>query len=211
MLGQAEINEIRARLRAMALAARGLVRSNDTAFNFAGHIRIREVPFETREEFEKWWLPERNSSGVIVARARMSEHDKDRYTALEARNLLTSNGRTQILGFIGTPTYISSQTPFAQWFEVGTYPFTKPSAGDSTVPGALARVTPSSAIVTGTQIDISNFFASGAANGTWTNAGLWGNNATATLGSGTLMTHSAFAYPKTAANSITTDYLINLT
>lgn len=211
MLGQAEINEIRARLRAIWLAARGQLPVDDTSAHFAGLIRIREVPFETREEWARWWLPERNSSGVIVRAARMSEREKERYTALEAKNLLTSNGRTQILGFIGTPTYISSQTAFAQWFEVGNYPFTTPSAGDTTVPGAIARVQPSTAIINGTQIDISNFFGTSQGNGTWTNAGLWGNNATSTLSSGTLMTHSAFAYTKSSANSITCDYLISLT
>ena len=212
MLGIAKINEIRRRLHAAALALQGkLPPLDDTAFGFVGILRIREVPFETREEFERWWLPERNESGGIVARARISEHEKERYTALEAHNLLTNNGRTQILGFIGTPTYISSQTPFAQWFEVGNYPFTTPSAGDTLVAGALARVQPSSAIVTGTQVDISNFFGTSQGNGTWTNAGLWGNNATSTLSSGTLMTHSAFSYSKSSSSAVTVDYLCNLT
>lgn len=211
MLGIAEINEIRERLRAIWLASRGLLRVNDTSAKFDGLIRIREVPFATKEEFEHWWLPELDSSGKIVAPARMSEREKEHYTVLEAHNLLTNNGRTQILGFIGSPTYISTQTPFSQWFEVGTNPFALPSAGDTTVPGGLARVQPSTAVITGTQVDISCFFGTSQGNGNWTNAGLWGNNATSTLGSGTLMTHSAFAYNKVNTNSVTVDYLINLT
>lgn len=213
MLGIAEINEIRSRLQAMWLAAQGKLQVGDTSAHFAGLIRIRELPFETFEEYAKWWLPQEidPETGIVIVPSRMSEREKERYTVLEARNLLTNSGRTQILGFIGTPTYIASQTPFAQWFEVGTYPFTQPSAGDNTVPGGLARVQPSTAVINGTQIDISCFFGTAQGNGTWTNAGLWGNNATSTLGSGTLMTHSAFAYPKSSSNSATVDYLINLT
>ena len=213
MLGLAEIEEIRNRLKAMWLASQGKLKLSDTSAHFDGLIRISELPFETYDEYVKWWLPQEvdPKTGIVIVPSRMSEREKERFTVLEAHNLLTTNGRAQILGFIGSPISIASQTPFAQWFEVGTYPFTQPSAGDSTVPGALARVVPSSAIVNGTQIDVSCFFGTSQGNGLWTNAGLWGNNATSTLGSGTLMTHSAFAYNKTSANSANIDYLINLT
>lgn len=211
MMHIAEINEIKNRLRAMWLAANGKVGVIDTDFTFHGLIRIRELPFDSYEEYARWWLPQRNESGAIIAQARMTQQEKERYTALEARNLLTGSGRTQILGFIGTPTYVASQSAFAQYFSVGTYPFTTPSSGDTTTPGELARATPSTAVITGTQIDIATFFATGAANGGWTNAGLWGVNATSTLGSGTLMTHSAFAYTKSSSQAVTVDYLISLT
>lgn len=211
MLGQAEMKEILKRIAAARLALRGELRVNDTGARFDGVIRISEVPFESHAEFVRWWLPTLDDKGKIVQAARMSDRDKERYAVLEARNLLTSTGRTYILGYIGSPAYISSQTPFSQYFEVGTYPFAYPSAADNAVAGPLARVVPSTAIITGTQIDISCFFGSSTGNGNWTNAGLWGNNATATLGSGSLMTHSAFAYNKQNGNSVTVDYLVNLT
>lgn len=181
---------------------------------FNGFIRAFTVPFETEEEYRYWWLPETtivDGHLVIVRPARMTQKEKNRYLAAEHHNILTQNGRSQILGFIGSPVYANPQTPFAQYFAVGTFsPFAGATSGDTVVNGEIARVVPSIVTLTGTQADISSFFGISQGNGNWTNVGLFGNNATSTLTSGTLMTHSAFAYPKTSAGSATCDYLINL-
>ena len=47
-------------------------------------------------------------------------------------------------------------------------------------------------------------------NGLLTNAGLFGVNATATLNSGTLMTHTLYAYNKPNGQAVSNDYLIIL-
>lgn len=207
--------DLHRRVRAAWKAFTGPLVIEGNQLNFEGIIRLRELPFETEEEYKRWWLPEtgiRDGKVVILRPARMSEKEKERYTVAQHHNLLTSSGRTQILGYIGTPTYISSQVAFAQIFSVGTATITSVSAGDGTVFGELARAVPSTAIVTGTQIDISIFFGATQAVGTWTNVGLYGGgSATTTLGTGTLLTHSLFSYVKDGSHTASADYLINLT
>lgn len=173
--------------------------------HFSGVIRARVPPFETREEWAYWWLPEM-VGGKIVRVARMSEREKERYTVYEARNMLMLAGRTQILTYIGSNN--GNSTGFAQYFAVGTFPINKLTAGDTSLQGELFRAIPSTSAISGTQIDVSTFFGSSQAVGTYTNAGLFGNGATGTSGSGTLMTHSLYAYTKPNTNPLVNDYLI---
>ncbi len=169
-----------------------------------GRIFARALPPElTKEEFGKWW-------------PRLSEHERDKYTVAETHNVITLNGRSAILNYIGnniltgTGTTGTTVTPFSQYFAVGTGAIASVSAGDVTMIGELFRAVPSAAIVSGNSVNVSTFFSAGNANGTYTNAAIWGNNASSTLGSGTLLTHALYVYIKTSANSLTSDYVLNL-
>lgn len=197
-----------------ALKTPSHVAMNDTGVKFDGLIRAYELPFDSYEEYLYWWIPEvkvEQGQPRVTRPARMKTREKKKYLVAEHHNLLTQLGRSQLLGFIGSPVYISTQTAFAQYFAVGTYsPFAGATSGDTVVNGEIARNVPSAVTLTGTQADISTYFSTSQGNGTWTNCGLFGNNATSTLSSGTLMTHSAFAYTKSSSNPVTCDYLINL-
>lgn len=167
-----------------------------TNTKFTGIVKVRELPRDcTLEDFLEWW-------------PKLTEHEKERWTAYEHHNTLTTAGRNQIL------TYIASQTPttlgFGQYFSVGTFPINTVSPGDNSVSGELYRAVPNTATITGTQLDLATYFGPSQANGLLTNAGLYGINATSTLGSGTLMTHTLYNYNKQSGTPINNDYLINL-
>lgn len=172
-----------------------------------GIIRTRLLPEDwTYADYAYWWLPEFDSNMRIIRMPRMSNKEKERYTVAEEHNLLTTNGRTQILTFIGASG--TGTGAFAQYFAVGTGSISSVSAGDTSLATELYRAVPASAVISGNQIDISIPFGAGVANGTWTNAGIFGVNATSTSGSGTLMTHALYSYTKTNTQSVTNDYLI---
>jgi hypothetical protein len=137
----------------------------------------------------------------------MSEEEKERYTVAENCNILVSSGITQLLDYLGSTS--GNATGFAQYFAVGDIAISQITSADTSVAGEYFRAVPSMSAVSGVQQDLSTFAGTTQANGTITNAGLFGNGATATLASGTLMTHSLFNYPKTSANAITMDYLLN--
>ena len=175
------------------------------ALHIAGLIRARAVPFDSEEEWRYWWLPE-IKDGKIVRPARMSEQEKDRYTVAEAHNILTSNGIGAVLGYIGSSSGSTEQ--FAEQIAIGDIAINSVSAGDTSLAGEIFRAAPSLSNITGVQIDLSTFIGSTQAAGNWTNVGLFGNGATSSSGSGTLMTHSLFTYTKVNGVPISTDYLI---
>lgn len=162
-----------------------------------GILRFRTIPPEwTPEQYTRYWCP-------------MSERQRDRYTVHETHNLLTNAGRTLLLTYIGSAS--GSTTAFAQYFSVGTGSYLNVAPSDTSVSGENFRVAPSSTTISGTQIDIQSQIGSSQAVGTLTNAGLFGNGATSTLGTGTLYTHALinnFVKANGAAYSV--DYLINL-
>lgn len=161
-----------------------------------GIVKVRELPAGLSfEEYLAWW-------------PRLTERDRERYTAAEHHNILTLNGFQQLL------TYVSSGNAttlgFSQYFSVGTFPITTVQAGDTSVQGELFRAAPTSSTITGNQLTLSTYFGASQANGNYTNAGLYGVNATATLGSGTLMTHTLYTYTKSNGTAISNDYIIIL-
>lgn len=174
-----------------------------------GLIRAREHPFgDDLEALAYWWFAEWQD-GRMIRPPRMSEREKDRYTVYEHANILTTAGRTAILNYLALAT--TTGVPFGKIFSVGTGSLAAVFPGDTAISGELARVAPSAATVTGTQIDIPTSFGSGVGNGTWTNVGLFGtSSATTTLATGTLYTHSLFSYTKASGVSVVIDYLISL-
>lgn len=168
-----------------------------------GILRIYEFPADAAyEELACWW-----GCFDLCEKMRQVERLGGRL-AIEARNLTTSAGRTQILSFIGAS---GSTNAFAQYYAVGTGTIYVVQAADTSLASELFRAVPSTVSVIGNSVTISTPFSTSQANGTYTNAGIFGNNATSTPNSGTLMTHLLYSYTKTSANSITNDYAITLT
>src|SRR5438445_3848299 len=160
---------------------------------FTGIVKARELPAGcTREDFLGWW-------------PRLSEKERERYTAYEHKNILTNSGRNQLLNFIASNNVVVGA--FAQYFAVGTFPITSVSPGDTQVQTEIFRAVPTLITLTGQQVNISTYFGPSQANGNYTNCGLWGINASATLSSGTLMTNALYTYSKINNQAITNDYL----
>lgn len=167
---------------------------------FVGHIRVIEHPEGMLlEEYTRWW-------------ASLTDGEQRRYKeshlGAETHNLLTVSGRTQLLSYIGSNAAVNA--PFSQYLAIGNFPIANVSGGDTSVQGEIYRQIPNSAVVTGTQIDVQTVIGNSTANGSWTNVGLYGINATSSSGSGTLMTHALLTYTKVNGVGVTIDYLINL-
>lgn len=149
----------------------------------------------TAKEYTCYWL-------------HMSKRERERYLVHHVHNLLTTSGRTQILTFMGASGTTSA---FAQYIAFGTFPIAAVSPGDTSVQTEIYRAVPASFTVSGTQVDISLTLPSGSANGTLTNAGIYGINATSTSGSGTLMTHALLNnFNKVNGTAYNVDYVLNL-
>ena len=174
-----------------------------------GIIRVRRIPDEwTEEDYRYWWLPETDGHGKILRPARISEQEKEReYQTDEFTNLITTNGRTNVLTYIGSST--GSTTQWSQYFAVGTGAITAVSASDTSLSNEVFRKSQASFSVNGTLVDVNFQFGTTDAEFAYTNAGIFGNAASGTLGSGTLMTHALFSYTK-GAYAISIDYVINL-
>lgn len=180
----------------------------EEGLTIAGYLIVHELPPDwTEQTFRAWWLPEW-AGGRIIRPARMSQREKERYAVAVFSNILTSAGRSYALQYLASRT---ANTPaFAQYFGVGNVQINAVAPGDTSLAGEIARVVPSKANIVGTQVDIASFFGASQANTTWTNAGLFGVNATSTANSGTLMTHALISYTKSSSVSVTVDYLLNL-
>ncbi|HEX3640100.1 MAG TPA: hypothetical protein VHV10_02295 [Ktedonobacteraceae bacterium] len=176
-----------------------------------GIIRFRRIPDDWSEaEYRRLWLPEWNSDGTkIIRESIITPKEKDRYTVEEYHNILTTSGRQEILTYLAST---AANTPaFAQEFGLGNFPINKVEPGDTQVQGELFRAAPSTATITGTQLDLAVLVGAAQAVGTLTNAGLFGVNATGTANSGTMMTHALIAnFVKANGPTYTVDYLLNI-
>lgn len=173
-----------------------------------GIIRIRRIPDWSEDEYKYWWLPETDGHGKILRPARISEQEKEReHQIAEFSNLITTNGRNNVLNYIGSST--GSTTQWSQYFAVGTGAITAVSASDTSLSNEVFRKIQNSYSVSGTQVDVNFQFGTTDAEFAYTNAGIFGNGATSTLGSGQLQTHALFSFTK-GAFAISIDYIINL-
>jgi hypothetical protein len=205
---QQHFNEMINRFLMEMVRRRGIVLAHEE-LAYVGIIRWRELPFTSPEEYQKWWLPLRDSGGRIIRSALMSEREKSRYTVHEDHNILTSSGRQYLLTYLSSTS--ANTPPFAQYFAIGNFPINSVDPGDTSVQGEIYRAVPSTTTITGTQLDLDTFIPSGSALGTYTNVGLLGVNAVGTLGgAGTLMTHALSTYNK-GSIAVTASYLLNLT
>ena len=174
-----------------------------------GIIRVRRIPDEwSEEDYRYWWLPETDGHGKILRPARISEQEKEReHQIAEFTNLITTNGRNNVLTYIGSST--GSTTQWSQYFAVGTGAITAVSASDTSLSNEVFRKAFASFSVSGTQVDMNVQFGTSEGIFTYTNGGIFGNSASSTIGSGTLMTHALFAFSK-GSFAISCDYLVNL-
>jgi hypothetical protein len=169
-------------------------------YKLTGMLRIYEVPEELW--LVRWWKYVRKKGWKYLT---LEEKAREGKLVVEAHNIVTSAGRTQILSFIGSS---GSTTAFAQYYAVGTGAIYTVSPADASLAGELFRAVPGSFSVVGNSVTITTLFSTAQGNGTYTNSGLWGNGATSTPGSGTLMTHLLYSYTKTSSNAIYNDYTI---
>lgn len=168
------------------------------SLHIEGIVRIYALPEDLADEaaYKRWW-------------ATFSESEKERFSTLkgEFRNIITSAGRTQVLTFMGNT---GTTTAFAQQFAVGTGAISKVDAADNALAGELYRNAPSSYSVVGNAVTVSTLIDASHGIGTWSNCGFFGNGATSTSGSGTLMTH-LLSYHTHTATAETADYTMSLT
>lgn len=124
----------------------------------------------------------------------------------EAHNVACNAGRTVLLNLIAGAAGYGG----VSYFAVGTGTPINPDAGDVQLVTEGFRKALSGTTISGNQIDLSTLFATTEANLTYTEAGLFGNGATATANSGTLFAHAAYAYQKSSSINLTNDYVIFL-
>ena len=163
-----------------------------------GLLRVYEFSGdEEAAEYAAWW-----------PRFSLAEKARKARLVVDRHNLVTANGRTQLLTFAGAST---TTTAFAQYYAVGTGAIASVQATDTSLATELFRAVPSSSTIVGTTVTITTNFSTSQGNGVYTNAALFGNGASSTPNSGTMMTHILYSYTKTSANAIYNDYTISLT
>lgn len=183
-------------------------REKSTTPFLEGRIQVYRLPDGMSEqEYKDLWLPETDGKGTILRPARLSPQEKARHLDYETENDIMQAGRTAVLSYIGSGS--GSTTQWAQYFAVGTGAISGITPQDSSLANEVFRKIQTSFAVNGTTVDINFQFGTTDAQTTYTNAGLWGNGASGTLGSGTLYTHALFAYSK-GAYAIAIDYLVDL-
>ncbi len=191
---------------------RGLVAPEASGLWRTGMIVTRAMPagFDQRE-YERILSAGRQRDGTLyhvdAIAARAAQRDLDRL-ALDMRvthNIACNAGRTVALDFLagnGAPTGIS-------YFAVGTGSGT-PGATDTTLFVEAFRKAITTTTLTGNQVLFGTLFNTTDGNYDYTEAGLFGNGATATANSGTLFAHAAYIYDKTSSITLTNDYFIYL-
>lgn len=184
-----------------------------------GIITLHEIPNEWDDEaFKYWWCPVTDPTGEIVIPARISDEAKAQRIVKRAENLITNTGIALILTNLSVAGQ-GSMNPVTQILSVGNGAVSGVTRADVAVAGdgfgTNARKAPSSFSRVGFQTTIVTNYASGDANGTWTNIGFYGFNtgssqaATTTTGTGALMTHALFSFTKGAV-AYAVNYTFNL-
>lgn len=177
-------------------------------YKLEGKLRIYRPPSHwTDKDYVYWWLPETDDKGNILRPARLSDKEKEQYFETEGNNQITNVGRAQALAYLGSPS--GSSTQWAQQFAIGTGAITSTSPLDTSLSNEVFRRAPISFSVTGTQVTINITLGATDAQVAMTNGGIYGNSASSTLNSGSLLTHCLFSYVK-GAYSVAISYIINL-
>lgn len=173
-------------------------------FGVHGLITLHKIPDEwSDEDFKFWFCPVTAPNGQILQPARISDETKRLWLAHEpVENIITNNGINTLLTNTGVQS-TGSMVVFSQILSVGNGTISGVTRADTSVAGdgfgTNARKAPASHANTGFSTTITTSYASGDANGTWSNIGFYGNSATTTTGSGTLQTHALFSFVKGAA------------
>lgn len=174
-----------------------------------GIITIHKIPDEwSDEDFKHWWCPVVAPNGQILQPARISDEQKRLWLAHEpVENIITNSGISYLLTNTGVQS-TGSMIVFSQILSVGNGAITGVTRSDTAVAGDAfgtnARKAPASHSNTGFSVTITTNYASGDANGSWSNIGFYGNGATTSAGTGNLTTHALFTFTKGA-----TAYAVN--
>jgi hypothetical protein len=149
---------------------------------------------------------------VIHLHGHLTVHEYDartgRYLGIgaEADNLMTTLGKNALFHLFGNDGIIAQG---AQYIACGTGAGS-PAVGDTALFTELARVSFATVAVTTNQVQFQGFFSSNIAIATWTEAGLFGNGATATPGSGQLFTHALMSYVHPNTKDAILSYVVSL-
>lgn len=186
-----------------------------------GKLILYELPEDwSEEEFDELWRPkmERDEQGRahLLRSARLSDEQKARWAVLEAENMIMNRGMTQILNNLSVPG-VGQMQPFGQVLSLGNGAITGITRTDTGVSGDgfgtnSRKTLPASSLISFHLVIVSVSYAGGDANGTLTNGGLYGVNAstgqqaTTSAGTGQLNTHVMLNYPK-GGNAIAIDYV----
>jgi hypothetical protein len=184
-----------------------IIKKQATRVPIRGIIRARQLPENwSVDEFKYRWLLEPDVEGKFVGKARIPYRERSRYTVEERENLITTNGISNLLTFMGLSS--GTATLFFKVISVGTGLISGVDVSDTSVTTELKRLVPTGTLVTGNQQDVSILFGTADGNGTWSNTGIYGAAATTTLGTGTLHSHALFSYIKAVSFSTTLDYVL---
>lgn len=136
----------------------------------------------------------------------------------EHHNVACNGGRANLLNFVNGVAGYTGVT----WFAVGTGPGT-PTSIDQQLFTEFFRKQPSSFSVSGNQALVNTTFATTEANGTYTEAGIFGsapvgasggasggNTASATANTGMLFAHSLYAFTKAPGVLLANNYYVQL-
>ena len=179
-------------------------------FSIHGIITLHQIPDEwTDDDFIYWWCPVTAPNGQILQPARIRDEVKRSWLTplsdgrLQAENLITNNGISQLLTNIGVQAQASMQ-PFAQILSVGNGSITGVTRTDTSVAGdgfaTGARKAPASHANTGFSVTVTTSLLSTDAVGILSNIGFYGGgSATTTAGTGTLESHALFSFNKGSA------------
>lgn len=135
---------------------------------------------------------ERKTSGLVVCRAR---------------NIVTTAGKNVMAGVFGS--YIGYSG--AQYLAIGSG--TGGSLDGVALYTEVFRKVLTGVFLSGNQVDCSTFILAGEANFAWTELGLFGNGASATPGSGVMMTHATITLTggsKANTQQYTVDYNVTV-
>lgn len=137
----------------------------------------------------------------------LNAHARDVY---ETHNIATTAGRTTLLNYVANTGGLTG----VQYFGVGTGAIpagqSGPLSSDTALWTEFYRQAISTATISNGQVDLSTIFSAGVGNATYTNAGIFGDGATGTSGSGVLFAHALYSYQKNASTVLTNDYYISL-
>lgn len=165
----------------------GIMRSD--RLNLVGLITITAYRRDVDLTHELLKPPrERRKPGLVVCRAR---------------NIVTTHGKNIAAGVFG----IYSGYVGAQYLAIGSG--TGSNLDGSALYTEVFRKPITGVFLSANQVDCSTFILAGEANFAWTELGLFGNGASGTSGSGSMMTHATITLTggsKTATQQYTVDY-----
>lgn len=149
--------------------------------------------------------------------AREAQRLLDSYalSGIEAKNLVTNNGRNILLNFLTFPT-VGANTGYTGIvaFAVGTVTGTV-SASDTALfgSGEVFRKQIGLTTISGNTVDLTTDFNAGEGNYTYADCGLFSSSPTSvastnTTGTGVLSAHALYQYTKTSTVILANDYYV---